>query len=73
MRMTVDDPRAMPSLLAALREGDCVAALAGPASVVVQLPWLVSAEDARQARVELGFFARAWEAANAGVTLTVFF
>jgi hypothetical protein len=50
-----------------------VAAPAGPTSVVVRLPWLVSAEDARQATVELGFFARAWEAANAGVTLSLFF
>jgi hypothetical protein len=73
MRMTVDDPRAMPSLLAALREGDCVADRAGPTSVEVRLPWLVGAEDARQAKVELAFFARAWEAANAGVTLSLGF
>ena len=63
----------MPSLLAALREGDCGADQAGPTSVEVHLPWLVGAEDARQARVELAFFARAWQAANAGVTLTFAF
>jgi hypothetical protein len=73
MRMTVDDPKAMPSLLAALREGDCTADQAGPTTVDVRLPWLVDVEDARQAKVELAFFARAWEAANAGVTLCVSF
>jgi hypothetical protein len=71
MRMTVDDPRAIPSLLTALRDGDCVVDRAGPTSVEVHVPWIVGAEDARQAKVELAFFARAWEAANAGVTLSL--
>jgi hypothetical protein len=70
MRMTVDDPRALPSLIALLREGDCLAAQAGPASVDVRLPWPAGSEDSKQAWMELVFFARAWAAAT-GVAVSL--
>ena len=73
MRMNVNDPRAIPSLIAALRDGACVADQVGPATVAVRFPWLVSREDARQARVELAFFLRAWAAAHEGVTVELIF
>ena len=73
MRMNVNDPSAIPSLIAALRDGACVADRVGPATVAVRLPWLVSLEDARQARVELAFFVRAWAAAHSGVTVELAF
>jgi len=69
MRMTVNDPSAIPSLVAALRDGACVAERVGPATVAVRLPWLDGPEDAKQAPVELAFFARAWAAAHSGVTV----
>lgn len=71
MRLTINDPAAIPSLLAALHEGGCVADHAGPDCLEVLFPWLVSAKDAEQALTELAFFVRAWEADNPGVTVDV--
>ncbi len=67
MRLTVSDPTVVPSLLDALRRGECVADEVGPNTVDIVFPWLTNGEDARQAMVELHFFARTWEAAHPGV------
>jgi hypothetical protein len=71
MRLTVNDPRAIASLLAALRAGDCIADQAGPRSIDVRPQWLTDAVDAGQAPIELSFFARAWAAAHPGLVVAV--
>jgi hypothetical protein len=71
MRLTVNDPSAIPSLLAALSGTDCVAERIGPRSLDVWPRWLVGAADAVQAPIELRFFARAWEAAHPGVLVAL--
>lgn len=70
MRLVVSDPAAIPDLLAALRRGNCVAA--GSADgVEVAFPWVATLADARQAIVELTFFARAWELAHPGLSVVL--
>jgi hypothetical protein len=64
MRLTVDDPAAIPPLLAALRAADCLAGRSGPRSIDVWPLWVVGADDLVQAPIELRFFVRAWAAAN---------
>jgi hypothetical protein len=71
VRLIVSDPTAIPALVGALRDGDCLADQEGADSVAVAFPWLRHAHDARQARMELAFFARAWEAANPGLRVRV--
>jgi hypothetical protein len=71
MRLTVNDPTVLPSLLAALRRDECVVDQVGPDSAEVVFPWLRTADDARQAVVELVFFARAWEATHPGLRVRV--
>ena len=70
MRLTVSDPSAIPDLLTALRRGDCVADLS-PGGVEVAFPWVASLADARQALVELTFFARAWELSHPGLSVAL--
>lgn len=69
MHLTVNDPSAVPALVAALRAGDCVAEHAGDGDIDVLFPWLARAVDARQAVIELAFFARTWEALHPGVEI----
>jgi hypothetical protein len=70
MRLTVSDPGAIPDLLTALRRGDCVAdRTAG--GVDVAFPWVATLVDARQAIVELTFFARTWELAHPGLSVAL--
>jgi len=69
MRLTVNDPLAIPGLVAALRAGECVAEAVGDDGVDVLFPWLGGGSDARQALVELAFFARSWEALHPGVQI----
>jgi hypothetical protein len=69
MRLTVSDPVAIPALVAALRAGECVAEHAGSDGVDVLFPWLAGPADARQALIELAFFARTWEAMHPGVQI----
>ena len=68
MRLVVSDPAAIPDLLAALRRGNCVADGAAD-GVEVAFPWVATIADARQAIVELTFFARAWELAHPGLSV----
>jgi hypothetical protein len=70
MRVTVSDPAAIPDLIAALRRGNCVAADAAD-GIEVAFPWIATPADARQAIVELTFFARAWELAHPGLSLAL--
>lgn len=69
MRLTVDDPAAIPPLLAALRAADCVAEQTGPRRIDLWPLWVAGADDLAQVPIELGFFVRAWEADNAGATV----
>jgi hypothetical protein len=67
MRLTVNDPAAIPALVAALRSSECLAESAGGGTVEVLFPWLEERADARQAVVELSFFTRTWEALHPGL------
>jgi hypothetical protein len=71
MRLIVSNSAAIPSLLAALHDGGCVAAHVGPNSLEMAFPWLVSVDDAEQAVVEVAFFLRTWEAEHPGVRVNV--
>ena len=68
MRLKVTDPAAIPALVDALRAGDCVVEPVDD-GVDVLFPWIAGASDARQALVELVFFARTWEALHPGVQI----
>ena len=70
MRLTVSDPAAIPDLLTALRRGDCVADRAA-GGVDVAFPWVATLADARQAIVELTFFARTWELSHPGLSVAL--
>jgi hypothetical protein len=70
MRLTVSDPAAIPDLLTALRRGDCVAHRS-PDGVEVAFPWVASLADARQAILELTFFARVWELSHPGLSVAL--
>jgi hypothetical protein len=71
MWLIVDDPAAIPPLLAALRAADCLAEQTGPRSIELWPLWAAGADDLVQVPIELGFFVRAWEATNAGVRVTL--
>ena len=70
MRLSVSDPDAIPELLAALRRVQCVADRAAD-GVDVAFPWVATLADARQAIVELTFFARAWELTHPGLSVVL--
>jgi hypothetical protein len=71
MRLTVNDASAVPALLAALRDADCIAAHAGPNTLDVQFPSVESADHVGPALAELVFFARAWEAVHPGLRVSL--
>lgn len=71
MRLTVSDPAAIPDLLAELRRTGCAAAAGAAGAIDVAFPWVWTVDDARQAIVELVFFARACEAAHPGLRVGV--
>jgi hypothetical protein len=62
VKIRVSDPGVAPSLVSALNETECAAALTGTDTIDVFLPWLdANGEDAEnQASAELLFFVRAW-------------
>jgi hypothetical protein len=70
MRLTVSDPAVIPDILAALRRGNCVADGAAD-GIEVGFPWVATIADARQALVELTFFARAWELSHPGLSVAL--
>jgi len=71
MRLTVSAPSGIPELVAALRRGDCVADRGTDDTVDVAFPWVSTLTDARQAILELTFFARAWELSHPGLSVAV--
>jgi hypothetical protein len=72
MRLTVNDASAMPALLHALRDRDCLAVYVGRNTLDVLFPWVESGDDdAGEALTELVFFARVWEACHPGLRVNV--
>jgi hypothetical protein len=71
MRLSVSDTATIPALVAALRAAECEAHPHEQGGVDVLFPWLRDAHDARQAAIELRFFARTWEALHPGVEIRV--
>jgi hypothetical protein len=62
MMIRVSDPGVAPSLVSAINETDCAAALTAADTIDVFLPWLDSehGEAETHASAELLFFVRAW-------------
>ena len=71
MRLTISDPTAVPALVTALQEGECLAEAAGDRAVEVLFPWIQTARDAQQAVLELAFFLRTWEALHPGLQISL--
>jgi hypothetical protein len=71
MRLTVNDPTAVPALVAALRSHECLAEAGDGGAIEVLFPWLEELADARQAVIELAFFTRTWEALHPGVQISL--
>jgi hypothetical protein len=61
MRVQLSDPSYLQDLILALRHGDCLATPTGLDTLVVVHPW---ARDDEEARTELLFFLRAWQASH---------
>lgn len=68
MKIRVSDSGMAPSLVSALNETDCAAALTAADTIDVFLPWLESenGEVDTHASAELLFFVRAWGLQLAG-------
>ena len=66
MRVRLSDPSHARDLALALARGDCVATPAGLDMLTVVHP---SARDEEEARTELLFFLRAWQAGHPGVSV----
>jgi hypothetical protein len=62
VKIRVSNPDVAPSLVSALNETDCAAALTGIDTIDVFVPWLEpgAAGAVAQASAELRFFVRAW-------------
>jgi hypothetical protein len=58
LRIHVNDPTALADLRKALADADCSIAQVGGATLLVTHPL----EDEAEARLELAFFLRAWQA-----------
>ena len=68
MRIRLSYPGVADELRTALEEADCVAALNTENTVDVELPWADDDEtEAQQARLELMFFVKAWQAQHPGL------
>ena len=61
MRIQLSDASHLDDLMAALLRGDCLPTPTGLDTLVVVHPW---ARDEREARTELLFFLRAWQASH---------
>ena len=71
MRVTVSDSSAIPGLLGELRRSGCVADAFAGGAIEVAFPWVETLDEAREAIVELVFFARTCEAARPGLRVRV--
>jgi hypothetical protein len=69
MKIRVSNPRAVEDLRAALQAADCATARVGDDTLDVELGWADG--DARQARLELTFFVRAWASQHPGASALV--
>ncbi len=67
MRIRVSNRGVADDLQAALQEADCVIARVGDDTVDVEFPWADDEAEARQARLELTFFVKAWQAQHPGL------
>jgi hypothetical protein len=67
--VNVNRPELLDDLLVSLRRNDCLASRTGSRTCVVEHP---AAVDDAEARVEIGFFLRAWQSQHpdASATLT---
>ena len=70
MRVYVNDPARLEELQAALREAQCVSISIDDDTLDVTHP---PALDEREARIELTFFLRAWQAARPGALAELVF
>ena len=68
MRVHVNDAACVDALVGELLRGGCVPARVDEETVDVIHP---DAADAREARTELGFFLRAWQARHPEAVLTI--
>jgi hypothetical protein len=68
MKVHVSDPSCLPELVDDLLRGGCVPSTVGERTLEVIHP---QAEDAKEARMELGLFLRAWQRAHPQVDVTV--
>jgi hypothetical protein len=66
MRVRLSDPSQAHDLALALVRGDCMVTPAGLDTLTVVHP---SARDEEEARTELLFFLRAWQASHPGVSV----
>jgi hypothetical protein len=66
LRVRVSPPAFIPDLIESLSRGDCL-----PSRVTTDtcLVWHPYARDDQEARLELGFFLRAWQARHPGVAV----
>jgi hypothetical protein len=62
VRIRLSHPGVADELRTALEEADCVAALNTEDTLDVEIPWAADEADAHQARLELVFFVKAWQA-----------
>ena len=67
MKVRVSEPACLPELVGDLVEGGCVPATVDDETVEVAHPL---ARDAKEARIELAFFLRAWQSAHPHVEVT---
>jgi hypothetical protein len=67
MRVHINDPAALKSLVDSLGRADCLCRRTGRHTITVGHP---TAVDEREARLELTFFLRAWAAQHPTVRLS---
>jgi hypothetical protein len=71
MKIRLSHPGRADDLRAALEAADCRAARTSDDTVQVEIPWAETAGDVHQARIELAFFVKAWEAQHPGLRVAL--
>jgi hypothetical protein len=69
MTVQLSDASYLEELAAALLRGDCLPTRTGPDTLAVAHPW---ARDENEARTEVLFFLRAWQARHPNVEVGLF-
>jgi hypothetical protein len=67
MKIHLSHPGRAEELREALEAAECRAARTADDVVHVEIPWIETAGDVIQARLELAFFVKAWEAQHPGL------